>query len=230
MKTKVLYIEDEPFLGRIVSETLQQQGFDLRLVADGAMVMKTLRSFHPDICVLDIMLPNVDGYTLCREIRAQYPGLPVIFLTARSETTDLVKGFEAGGTDCIKKPFSMEELIVRINNQLLLLSSLKKPLPDKDQQLGRYRLSVSRYELISPTTTHKLSAREMEILLLLTSGNNRVIERRDLLLQVWGDDSFFNSRTLDVYVRKLRSLFAEDPDIELVTLKGKGYLFLVKST
>ncbi|MFH1120806.1 MAG: response regulator transcription factor [Bacteroidota bacterium] len=230
MKTKVLYIEDEPFLGRIVSETLQQQGFDLRLVADGALVIKTLRSFHPDICVLDIMLPNVDGYTLCREIRAQNPGLPVIFLTARSETTDLVKGFEAGGTDYIKKPFSMEELIVRINNQLQLLSSLKKTLPDKDQLLGRYRLSVSRYELISPTTTHKLSAREMEILLLLTSGSNRVIERRDLLLQVWGDDSFFNSRTLDVYVRKLRSLFAEDPDIELVTLKGKGYLFLVKST
>ena len=230
MKTRVLYIEDEPFLGRIVSETLQQQGFDLRLVADGALVMKTLRSFHPDICVLDIMLPNVDGYTLCREIRAQNPGLPVIFLTARSETSDLVKGFEAGGTDYIKKPFSMEELIVRINNQLQLLSSLIKPLPDKDQLLGRYRLSVSRYELISPTTTHKLSAREMEILLLLTSGNNRVVERRDLLIQVWGDDSFFNSRTLDVYVRKLRSLFAEDPNIELVTLKGKGYLFLVKST
>ncbi|MBK6964233.1 MAG: response regulator transcription factor [Bacteroidales bacterium] len=228
MKTRVLYIEDEPFLGRIVSETLQQQGFELRLVADGAQVMKALQSFHPDICVLDIMLPNVDGYTLCKEIRAQKPGLPVIFLTARSETADLVKGFEAGGTDYIKKPFSMEELIVRINNQLQLLSSKKKPDAEADMIIGKYRLSASRYELISPTTTHKLSAREMEILQLLTSGNNRVVERRDLLMQVWGDDSFFNSRTLDVYVRKLRSLFEEDPNIELVTLKGKGYLFLVK--
>ena len=228
MKTRVLYIEDEPFLGRIVSETLQQQGFELHLVVDGAQVMKALQSFRPDICVLDIMLPNVDGYTLCREIRAQKPGLPVIFLTARSETADLVKGFEAGGTDYIKKPFSMEELIVRINNQLQLLSSKKKPESEKDLIIGKYRLSASRYELISPTTIHKLSAREMEILQLLTSGNNRVVERRDLLMQVWGDDSFFNSRTLDVYVRKLRSLFAEDPDIELVTLKGKGYLFLVK--
>ncbi|MHC1778063.1 MAG: response regulator transcription factor [Lentimicrobium sp.] len=228
MKTRVLYIEDEPFLGRIVSETLQQQGFELHLVADGAQVMKAMQSFHPDICVLDIMLPNVDGYTLCREIKAQKPGLPVIFLTARSETADLVKGFEAGGTDYIKKPFSMEELIVRINNQLQLLSSKKKPFAEEDMIIGKYRLSASRYELISPTTTHKLSAREMEILQLLTSGNNRVVERRDLLMQVWGDDSFFNSRTLDVYVRKLRSLFAEDPDIELVTLKGKGYLFLVK--
>jgi DNA-binding response OmpR family regulator len=228
MKTRVLYIEDEPFLGRIVSETLQQQGFELNLVVDGAQVMKALQSFRPDICVLDIMLPNVDGYTLCREIRAQKPGLPVIFLTARSETADLVKGFEAGGTDYIKKPFSMEELIVRINNQLQLLSSKKKPESEKDLIIGKYRLSASRYELISPTTIHKLSAREMEILQLLTPGNNRVVERRDLLMQVWGDDSFFNSRTLDVYVRKLRSLFAEDPDIELVTLKGKGYLFLVK--
>lgn len=227
MKTKVLYIEDEPFLGRIVSETLQQQDFDLRLIADGSLVMNALQAFQPDICVLDIMLPNIDGYTLCREIKAKIPTLPVIFLTARSETADLLKGFEAGGTDYIKKPFSMEELIVRIKNQLQLKSP-GRMVSTEDVLLGNYRLSAARYELISPTTTHKLSAREMEIIQLLTSGNNRVVERRDLLLKVWGDDSFFNSRTLDVYVRKLRSLFAEDPDIELVTLKGKGYLFLVK--
>jgi len=227
MKTKVLYIEDEPFLGRIVSETLQQQDFDVRLSADGALVMNVLQAFQPDICVLDIMLPNVDGYTLCREIKTKHPTLPVIFLTALSETADLVKGFEAGGTDYIKKPFSMEELIVRIKNQLQLKSPARIESTE-DVMLGNYRLSVARYELISPTTTHKLSAREMEIIQLLTSGNNRVVERRDLLMKVWGDDSFFNSRTLDVYIRKLRTLFIEDPTIELVTLKGKGYLFLVK--
>lgn len=227
MKIKVLYIEDEPFLGRIVSETLQQQGFDIMLIADGALVMKTLESFQPDICVLDIMLPNVDGYTLCREIKAKKQALPVIFLTARSETDDLVNGFDAGGTDYIKKPFSMEELIVRINNQLNL-SSANKRSPENDKSFGKYQLSTIRYELISPTITHKLSAREMEILILLTSSINRVVERRDILLKVWGDDSFFNSRTLDVYMRKLRTLFLEDSNIELVTLKGKGYLFLVK--
>lgn len=227
MKTKVLYIEDEPFLGRIVSETLQQQGFELQLVTDGALVIEALLAFKPDICLLDIMLPHVDGYTLCREIRAKNAALPVIFLTARSETADLVKGFEAGGTDYIKKPFSMEELIVRINNQLKLMSS-KKHVVETDIHLGKYQLLLSRYELVSPTTTHKLSAREMEILSLLVSGTNRVVERRDLLLKVWGDDSFFNSRTLDVYVRKLRAMFSEDASIEFVTLKGKGYLFLVK--
>lgn len=228
MKTKVLYIEDEPFLGKIVSETLQLQGFDLRLVADGALAMNVMKNFHPDICVVDIMLPNVDGYTLCREIKAASPQTPVIFLTARSETADLVKGFEAGGTDYIKKPFSMEELIVRINNQLQLMAASSKLRPETDRELGKYRLIARRYELVSPTTTHKLSSREMEVLQLLTSGINRVVERRELLLKIWGDDSFFNSRTLDVYIRKLRSLFAEDPNIELVTLKGKGYLFLVK--
>jgi DNA-binding response OmpR family regulator len=227
MKIKVLYIEDEPFLGRIVSETLQQQGFNIHLVADGALVLDALQTFQPDICVLDIMLPNVDGYTLCTEIRAKKLTLPIIFLTARSETADLVKGFEAGGTDYIKKPFSMEELIVRINNQLSL-ASVNRNTADEDKIIGKYRLSSARYELVSPSTTYKLSAREMEILDLLTSGSNRVIDRRDLLKHVWGDDSFFNSRTLDVYVRKLRSMFSEDPDIELVTLKGKGYLFLVK--
>lgn len=228
MKTKVLYIEDEPFLGKIVSETLQLQGFDLRLVADGALVMNMLHNFNPDICVLDIMLPNVDGYTLCREIKSASPDTPVIFLTARSETADLVKGFEAGGTDYIKKPFSMEELIVRINNQLQLMAAGNRQLMGNDRELGQYRLIARRYELISPTTTYKLSSRELEVLLMLTYGVNRVVERRDLLLNIWGDDSFFNSRTLDVYIRKLRSLFSEDPDIELVTLKGKGYLFLVK--
>lgn len=228
MKTKVLYIEDEPFLGRIVSETLQQQGFDIRLVADGASVMGVLNDFEPHICVLDIMLPNVDGYTLCGQIRALNPALPVIFLTARSETADLVKGFESGGTDYIKKPFSMEELIVRINNQLHLMTNHKSQVKEDVRQLGNYRLLTSRYELESPSTTHKLSAREMEIMILLTNTTNNVVSRRDLLLKVWGDDSFFNSRTLDVYIRRLRSLLSEDPSIEVVTLKGKGYLFLIK--
>ncbi|HLO91302.1 MAG TPA: response regulator transcription factor [Lentimicrobium sp.] len=228
MKSKVLYIEDEPFLGRIVSETLQKQGFDLKLVADGSDVMPALHAYAPDICILDIMLPNIDGYTLCRQIRALKPLLPVIFLTARSETTDLVKGFESGGTDYVKKPFSMEELIVRINNQLHLLSNHKQEKKEEFRQLGQYRLFINRYELVSPSTTHKLSAREMEIMDLLTHSVNNVVSRRDLLLKVWGDDSFFNSRTLDVYIRKLRSLLSEDPSIEIVTLKGKGYLFLVK--
>ncbi|NVO18901.1 MAG: response regulator transcription factor [Bacteroidetes bacterium] len=227
MKVKVLYIEDEPFLGRIVSETLEQQGFDLKLITDGARVIDCVTSYEPDVCVLDIMLPNVDGFTLCYQIRALKPTLPIIFLTALSETSDLVKGFDAGGTDYIKKPFSIEELIARINNQLNLLSN-RLNNNTEIQSLGRYKLNRARYQLISPTTTSKLSGREMEIISLLANNINRIVDRKDILTKVWGDDSFFNSRTLDVYVRKLRAMFSEDPDIEIVTLKGKGYLFMLK--
>jgi len=229
MKTKILYIEDEPYLGKIVKETLQKQGFDVEWRTDGATVLSAFRSFSPDICVLDIMLPNVDGYTLCQQIRKQYPILPIIFLTAKTETPDLVKGFESGGTDYIRKPFSMEELIVRIDNQLKLLKGIKNDLSEQPDEiiLGRYRLFPRRYELHSPSKTIRLSQRDMEVLSLLVTHRNQNLDRKQLLMNVWGDDSFFNSRTLDVYIRKLRNCFSEDPAIEIVTLKGKGYLFLV---
>jgi DNA-binding response OmpR family regulator len=114
MKTKILYIEDELFLGKIVRETLEDQGFDVVWETDGASVMNHFSTFMPDVCVVDIMLPNIDGYSLCRQIRGLYPALPIIFLTARTSTADLVKGFESGGTDYIRKPFSMEELLIGI--------------------------------------------------------------------------------------------------------------------
>lgn len=228
--TKILYIEDEPNLGKIVQETLQKQGFEVRLINDGARVMQTFTTFLPDVCVVDIMLPNIDGYSLCRMIRHQYPGVAVIFLTARAETSDLVKGFEAGGTDYIKKPFSMEELIVRINNQMWLIRNEKKTVSQTELKLGRYRYCPSRFELMAPDRCIKLSCREQEILSMLTGHLNQVTDRKKILQAVWGDDSYFNSRTLDVYIRKIRNYFSSDPNIELVTLKGKGYLFLLKNS
>lgn len=227
--TRVLYIEDEPSLGKIVSETLQQQGFEVLHIADGARVLPVLNGFLPDICVVDIMLPNVDGYTLCAQIKGRYPSLPVIFLTAKTETADLVKGFEAGGTDYIRKPFSMEELIVRINNQLKMRGNGQTDNEAVSVRcIGQYKFFPMRYELETPTTTIKLSQREQEVLALLTNNINQPVERKHILLSIWGDDSYFNSRNLDVYIRKLRGYFAPDPQVELVTLKGKGYVFLVK--
>lgn len=229
MKTKILYIEDEVSLGKIVYETLLGQNFDVSWIADGALVMDSFTGFSPDVCVLDIMLPNIDGYTLCRQIKSKFPGLPVIFLTARTETADLVKGFEAGGTDYIKKPFSIEELIVRIGNQLHLAGNHRQGTNEKEVRgIGKYVYSPMRYELKTPTRLIKLSQREQEVLSMLTSGINQVIDRKQMLMTIWGDDSFFNSRNLDVYIRKLREYFSEDPSIEIVTLKAKGYLFLVK--
>ncbi|MBT7095364.1 MAG: response regulator, partial [Bacteroidetes bacterium] len=127
MKAKVYYIEDEQFLGKIVMETLEKQGYEVRWETDGAKVMSGFQYFNPDIVILDIMLPNVDGYTLCQQIRAAYPSLPIIFLTAKVETADLVKGFESGGTDYMRKPFSIEELIVRVNHLLQLMAGLNLP-------------------------------------------------------------------------------------------------------
>lgn len=228
MKTKILYIEDELFLGKIVKETLESQSFEVSWETDGARVMNRFNSFIPDICVVDIMLPNIDGYSLCRQIRGLYPTLPIIFLTAKSETADLVKGFEAGGTDYIRKPFSMEELIVRIKNQLNLKNTNGNQAVTRDQEikLGTYTFSPGRYELRAPSGMVKLSQRDMQVLSMLCANINRVTDRRELLLSVWGDDSFFNSRNLDVYIRKLRTLLSEDPTIEIQTIKGKGYLFI----
>ena len=229
MAVKLLYIEDEPHLGRIVWETLETQGYEVLWESDGAKVLDHFQSFEPQLCILDIMLPNVDGYDLCRQIKTSRPDLPVIFLTAKTETRDLVKGFESGGTDYIRKPFSMEELLVRIQNQLQLneTQKLQSNLMDQGIELGAYTYYPKRYELLSPEGTITLSHREGEILQLLAASVNRVIERKSLLISVWGDDSFFNSRNLDVYIRKLRDHFKLDSGIRIQTLKGKGYLFLV---
>lgn len=225
---KVLYVEDEPFLGKIVSETLENLSFEVRWETDGSKVMDHFNNFAPEICILDIMLPNVDGYDLCRQISNLYPSMPIIFLTAKVETPDLVKGFESGGTDYIRKPFSLEELVIRINNQLRLKSgSEKTPVNTGEIKLGNYIFYPNRYELRTPSELIKLSQRDMQILSLLVSNINRVTDRKHLLMTIWGDDSFFNSRNLDVYIRKLREYFKEDSSIQIQTLKAKGYLFLV---
>lgn len=228
MKTKILYIEDELFLGKIVKETLEDQGFEVIWETDGARVLNRFNSFSPDICVVDIMLPNIDGYSLCRQIRGLRQHLPVIFLTAKVETADLVRGFEAGGTDYIRKPFSMEELIVRIKNQLNLNQADGSILSDKDHEiaLGAFTFFPGRYELHAPSGIIRLSQRDMQVLSMLCANINRVTDRKELLLSVWGDDSFFNSRNLDVYIRKIRTYLSEDPSIEIQTIKGKGYLFI----
>ena len=192
--------------------------------------MQAFNTFKPDICVLDVMLPNVDGFSLGRQIRNQFPGLPIIFLTAKIDTDDLVKGFESGGTDYIKKPFSVKELIVRINNQLQIINTAKptnKNGQKEDIRLGALNFLPAKFELHTSEKTIKLSARESQILTFLVAHQNQSIERKALLMTVWGDDSYFNSRNLDVYIRKLRKYLSADERIEIVTLKGAGYHFIV---
>ena len=224
-KTKILYVEDEPFLGRIVKESLESRDFEVAMITDGTAAFK---ESLPDICVLDIMLPSKDGYAIAKEIRQVAAEMPIIFVTAKVQTEDLLKGFEVGGNDYLRKPFSMEELIVRINN-LLQLTRVQKNGSSSQEiiAIGQYHFIPLRYELRFGDRTRQLSHRESTLLQTLIDNKNATALRKDILLKLWGDDSFFNSRNLDVYITKLRDYLKEDPSIKIITIKGIGYHFSV---
>lgn len=228
MKTRILYIEDEQFLGKIVKETLEKLGYEILWETDGARVMKAFESFIPDICIVDIMLPNIDGYTLAGNIRGRFPDLPLIFLTAKTETDDIVKGFNSGGTDYMRKPFSIEELVARVENQLNIRGRGNGNSKFKEEiKIGKFIFYPGQCELHNGGEVISLSHRDTQVLTILASNRNSIIDRKNLLISVWGDDSFFNSRNLDVYIRKLRGYLSSDKSVEIKTLKGKGYLFIV---
>lgn len=223
---KILYVEDEPFLGKIVQESLQSRQFEVHWVTDGAEVMAAFEAFHPDVCVLDVMLPHRDGFSLGKEIRALDPQMPIIFLTAKSQTEDVLQGFDSGGNDYLRKPFSQEELIVRIKN-LINLKKGNPPAPVANTEgirLGRYLFQPDRQQLqLGAQPPRQLSHRETQLLELLATKLNTIVERREILKTVWGHDSIFNSRNLDVYITHLREYLKEDPGVQILTLKGVGY-------
>ncbi len=223
---KVLYVEDELFLGKIVKESLESRNYEVVMESDGAKATDLFKKAKPDICVLDVMLPNKDGFTIADEIRELDEEVPIIFLTAKVQTEDVVKGFSAGGNDYMRKPFSMEELIVRIQN---LLRNKQEGLPkstDGTAIMGCYNFQMNRQLLSNGKEEKKLSYRESELLKLLYENREKIIDRKDILNLLWGNDSFFNSRNLDVYITKLRSYLKEDPSLEIITIKGIGYRFI----
>ncbi|MDZ7935294.1 MAG: response regulator transcription factor [Emticicia sp.] len=226
MKTKILYAEDEPFLGKIVKESLESRSFEVIMVTDGKDGLVAYGQHKPDICVLDVMLPNKDGFKLAAEIRQLNPAIPIIFLTAKTQTEDLVKGFQSGGNDYIRKPFSIEELIIRINN-LLNLTLQKNTNATSVIVIGEYEVFLNKYVLTRQGKIKKISYREAELIKILSENQNSIISRKDILMQIWGDDSYFNSRNLDVYMTKLREYFKDDPSLEIMTIKGVGYFFRV---
>ena len=226
-KTKIFYVEDELFLGKIVRESLESRGFEVVMESDGAKATDVFKKIKPNICVLDIMLPNKDGFTIADEIRELDEDVPIIFLTAKTQTEDVVKGFSLGGNDYIRKPFSMEELIVRVQNALRIKTEDSKKITGDSFIIGKYRFQVNRQILTDGKEDRKLSYRESELLKLLYENRDNIIERKDILNLLWGNDSFFNSRNLDVYITKLRSYLKDDPLLEIITIKGIGYRFVV---
>ena len=228
-KVKILYVEDESFLGKIVKESLESRGFEIFMEEDGGKAVALYNTCMPDICVLDVMLPNKDGFQIAEEIRAINEKVPLLFLTAKSQTEDLVKGFKIGGNDYIRKPFSMEELIVRLEN--IVKYTGNKENTDKKEviNIGKYSFHLPRQVLSTKDNEQKLSFREAELLKVLYQNRDKIIARRDILNLLWGNDNFFNSRNLDVYITKLRGYLKADPSVEILTIKGIGYRFLMGS-
>lgn len=218
-------MEDEVFLAKIVSETLQDRGYEVVLESDGGRAVSHFVKEKPDVCVLDIMLPNKDGFAIADEIRDRDVRVPIIFLTAKSQTSDVVNGFKIGANDYIRKPFSIEELIVRIEN--VLKNKAVPPVETEEVQIGAYTFNLRRQTLIHPQEQRKLSYRESELLKLLYENRDKIVERSEILTLLWGSDSFFNSRNLDVYITKLRGYLKHDPAIEIITIKGIGYRFVM---
>lgn len=222
--THVLLAEDEIALAKIIKDSLESRGqFRITLAANGNEALSLYHNSKPDILVLDVMMPQLDGFTLARMIRQTDTGTPILFLTARSSVDDLVTGFHIGGNDYLKKPFDMEELIVRIQallNRPVLPAEAKEP---DIYAIGQYTFHVARQSLEIGGHAEMLSHREAEILRLLCKHANDVLHRRPVLLELWGDDTFFNARSMDVFITKLRKKLKDDPTVQIVNIRGVGY-------
>lgn len=228
MKYKVLYVEDEPSLARIVSDGLASSGYQVELVTDGSMVLQKCKELEPDICILDIMLPSKDGYAIARELREHDLLMPIIFLTAKILTDDVVKGFNSGGDDYLKKPFSMDELLVRMK---ALLGRFNRNTASLNTIISTYSFGnclfdISRQKLKTSTSEHLLSYKEAILLEMMILNKNEILYRKDALNKIWGDDSYYNSRSMDVYMAHLRKLLKDEEGIQILSVRSLGYKLL----
>ena len=229
MSYKVLYVEDEPFLARIVSDGLKSSGYTVKLVADGAIAMEEYRAMQPDLCILDIMLPSKDGYEIANELRAVDPHLPIIFLSAKALTEDIVKGFKSGGNDYLKKPFSMDELLVRMEALLKRSITPKENIADEVATVyhfGNCALDTVHQKLTTSAGEFALSFKEMALLEMMILHKNTILERQGVLLKIWGEDSYYNTRSMDVFMTHLRKLLKDEPGIQIMNIRSIGYKFI----
>jgi len=217
----ILLAEDETSLGQIIKESLETRGFIIDYCQNGAEALKNYLNKKPDILVLDVMMPKKDGFTLAREIRMQDTETPIIFLTAKSQTADVVEGFTLGGNDYLKKPFSLEELIVRVKN----LVEHKNPFEEQAKiPIGEYLFDFNKQTLqYQENSVLSLTHREAELLLYLCKNKNALLDRSVILKKLWGDDDFFNARSMDVFITRLRKKLQQDKNISIVNVRGFGY-------
>ena len=224
-KTRILLAEDEMALAHIVRESLEHENFEVILCANGEQALQKYLECQPDILALDVMMPKMDGFEVAKHIRLNDKTTPILFITARSQPKDVVAGFESGANDYLKKPFSVEELVVRIRVLLSDNRLLQKPKVKKDESfsIGNILFNPNKNTIQQGIESWQLSSRESDILKLLCQQEQDVLSRKSLLKTVWGDDSFFNARSLDVYITKLRKRLEADPNVQIINIRGIGY-------
>lgn len=226
-KVKLLLAEDDENLGLLLKEYLVAKGFDATLFPDGEAAYKGFMKDHYDICILDIMMPKKDGFTLAKDIRIVNAEIPVIFLTAKNLKDDVIEGFKLGADDYITKPFSMEELIFRIEAILRRTAQDTQNLNQQIYKLGRYTFDTRKQTLTNGEDVVKLTTKESDLLKLLCQNANKVLERNFALKSIWIDDNYFNARSMDVYITKLRKHLKDEPTVEIINVHGKGYKLIV---
>ena len=223
---KVLLIEDEEALGLIIKDSLETRGFEVVHVTDGNLAYDKYVLERPDLLVLDVMLPGINGFMISEKIRLENKHTPILFLTARTMPNDVLNGYMAGGNDYLKKPFDMEELVVRIKvllNHNRLLENEQSSLNLSVVEIGKFNYDMMRGVLTYKDITKKLTGRESEVLNALYQNRNRLLARKTFLIQVWGNDDFFSSRSLDVFITKLRRHFRHDANVQIINHRGFGY-------
>lgn len=214
---KILLAEDEPSLGQIIKESLETRKFTVLLAENGKIALEMYQTEKPDILVLDVMMPKKDGFTVAKEVRLENQQIPIIFLTAKSQTKDVLEGFKHGGNDYLKKPFSMEELIVRI-------LSLLDRVPLKNAiTIGQFTFDYTKQTLSIQKEALLLTHKEAELLFYLSEKRNEILDRTFILKKMWGSDDFFNARSMDVFISKLRKKLKKDKNIQIINIRGFGY-------
>lgn len=225
----ILLVEDEASLAMLVKDNLLAQGYEVYHAENGDQALERFYFVKPDIVLLDVMMPKLNGYKVAETIRNTDKETPILFITAKVQTKDVIKGFESGGNDYIRKPFSIEELLVRIKVMLSDKRLLEKQKVSEIEQfqIGEYTFNSKKRLLFFKGEMKKLTGRETELLKLFCSNENQLLSKKSLLQNLWGDDSFFNSRSLDVFVSRLRKYLKEDPSLAIVNVRGQGYKFLI---
>lgn len=226
-RAKILVAEDDPNLGIILTEYLEAKGYEPKLARNGNEGWKLFSNDEFDCCILDVMMPEKDGFTLAKDIRNANESVPIIFLTAKSMREDAITGFKSGGDDYITKPFSMEELLLRLKAILRRTRGEQKEAQKTMIELGEFTFDFKNQVLKHSSGEQHLTSKENALLKMLAQHANQLMDRSQALLAIWGDDSYFNSRSMDVYIAKLRKYLKDDDRVKIINEHGKGFRLIL---